>query len=57
MPASSQAELPFMEIKMLIVKSLKRIHAENHFKSIGPLIDFGNFTTALVSLPLILFKF
>lgn len=46
-----------MEIKMLIVKSLKRIHAENHFKSIGPLIDFGNFTTALVSLPLILFKF
>lgn len=40
-----------MEIKMLIVKVLKHIHAENHFKSIGPLIDFGYFTDALDSLP------
>lgn len=32
-----------MEIKRLVVKSLKRVPAENHFKSIGPLIDLGNF--------------
>lgn len=50
-PPPHKRNCPLWAVKMLIVKVFKRIPAENHFKSIGPLIDFGNFTDALVSLP------